>query len=204
MTTTTRKTATTKAAAPKAATTKTAAATSKAADSVKETVAATGEKTVAVANEAVAAANRNVTKAAETVKQNATVATEKAREIVQRGAVEGKKQTETAYEGVTKFNSAFEKSMSRLVTGYVGILGDVAEATHANMIQGFGALEQVSQAKTPAEAAQIQADFIRDTANANMERARNAAASTRDIMTESIESLRDSLAGMYKFDKKSA
>lgn len=150
------------------------------------------------------AAEKTKTKTKTETNIDASKVAEGAREYVQRTAASAKERTDSAYEGVTRFNSGLEKTMNRFVTGYVGILGDVAEASRSNLVHALSTVEKVSRAKTFTEAAQIQADFARENATANYDRALNVVSATRDVVTEGAETIRESVAGVSPYGKKAA
>lgn len=127
-----------------------------------------------------------------------------ARAQVQRAAAAAKTHADDVYEGAAKFNSSLETTMSRILTGYVGVLGEVTEATRANFVTAMDAVEKIAQAKDLTEAARIQADFVRENATANFDRVRNVASATRDVMTEGAEALREGAAGMWPLGRKAA
>lgn len=135
---------------------------------------------------------------------NTAKITEGTREYVQRTAASVKERSDSAYEGVSKFNNGLEKTLSRAVVGYVGILGEIAEAAHANVNHALATVEKVSQAKTLSEAAQIQVDFVRENTTANYDRARTAFDATRDVVTEGYKSIREGAADMMPAAKKAA
>ncbi|MEM7545736.1 MAG: phasin family protein [Pseudomonadota bacterium] len=135
---------------------------------------------------------------------NTTKIAEGAREYVQRTAASAKERSDNAYEGVSKFNNGLEKTLSRAVVGYVGILGEVAEAAHANVNHALATVEKVAQAKSLSEAAQIQVDFVRENTTANYDRARAAFDATRDVVTEGYNSIREGASDMMPSTKKAA
>jgi len=135
---------------------------------------------------------------------NTTKIADGAREYVQRTAASVKDRSDSAYEGVSKFNNGLEKTLSRFVVGYVGILGEVAEAAHANMNHALATVEKVAQAKTLTEAAQIQVDFVRENATSNYDRARTAFEATRDVVTEGYKTIREGTAEVLPYAKKAA
>lgn len=133
---------------------------------------------------------------AKTAAANETTAkiADSAREYVTRTTAAAKERTDSAYEGVSKFNDGLEKTMNRVVVGYVGILGEIAEMAHANTKAALETVEKVAAAKTFTEAAQVQVDFIRETSTANYDRARTAFDATRDVVTEGVTSLREGVS----------
>jgi len=127
-----------------------------------------------------------------------------AREYVQRTTATAKERADNALEGATKFNNGLEKTLSRAVVGYVGILGEVAEAAHANVNHALATVEKVSQAKSLTEAAQIQVDFVRESTTANYDRARTAFDATRDVVSEGYNAIREGASDMMPATKKAA
>lgn len=213
-TTAAKKTTTRAAAAPKAPV-KTAeaapVAANKAAESAAKTAAAAPAAAMKSAENATKAAEKavqQVSKAAEAtttqIAANTEKAAEKTREIVKRSSAAAKEQSTSAYENVMKFNGGLEKTMNRFVMGYVGILSDVAGATHTSFMKTVDAVERVAQAKTVSEAASIQAEFVQETMTRNLEGARNIASATSDIMNESAEVLRESVSGAMRMGRKGA
>lgn len=153
-------------------------------------------------------ATETVSKAASAMKadmeKGATKAANTARDYVQRSTATAKERTDSAYQGVSRFNSGLEKTLNRLVTGYVGILGEVAGATHANTLHALSSIEKVSQAKTVSEAAQIHVDFVRESTTANLDRLRTAFEASRDVVTEGASTIRESVSEMMPANRKAA
>lgn len=145
-----------------------------------------------------------VTEAVETTKENASKMTDTAREYVQRTAATAKERSDDAYEGATKFNSGLEKAMSRMVGAYVGILGEVADAAHANVNHALATVEKTAKATSLTEAAQVQVDFYREASAANYDRARTAFEATRDAVSEGVTSIREGASDILPYGKKAA
>ena len=145
-----------------------------------------------------------VDEAIESTKNNASKMTDTAREYVQRTAATAKERADDAYEGATKFNSGLEKAMSRMVGAYVGILGEVADAAHANVNHALATVEKTAKATSLTEAAQVQVDFYREASAANYDRARTAFEATRDAVSEGVTSIREGASDMLPYGKKAA
>lgn len=154
------------------------------------------------ANEKATPAAANVV--AEEVVKNSSKIADSAREFVKRSAATAKERSDSAYEGSTKLNSGLEKALNRAVSGYVGILGNVAEATHANVTHALSTAEKLAGAKSFSEAAQIQADFIRENTSANVERVRAAVNNTREVVMEGTEAVREGVSKVWPYGKKAA
>lgn len=127
-----------------------------------------------------------------------------AREYVTRTAVSAKERTESAYESAQKFNAGLEKTLTRVATGYVSVLSDLAEATRANLVHSLATVEKVAQAKTFTEAAQIQVDAARELATANYDRIRSAFAQGRAVVTEGVDAVRETVAEIVPAAQKAA
>ena len=152
---------------------------------------------------------QNEKKVAEAIKaddivENTSKIADTARDFVKRTAASAKERSDSLYEGSEKFNSGLEKVLTRAVSGYVGILGNIAEATHANVDHTLSTVEKLAGAKSMSEAAQIQADFVRDNASANVERARDALNTTRDVVAEGASAVRENVAKVWPLGQKAA
>ena len=154
-------------------------------------------------------------KTASKAKQTAEAATEatgermaqyadSAREMVQRAADVAKKRTDNAYETVEGFNSGVEIALTRAVKGYMSILTGIANVSHENVRHMLATVEKASEAKSLTEAAQIQVDFVRESATQNFEHARSAYETARDVVVEETETLRTRAADMWKGEKTAA
>ncbi|MEM9277609.1 MAG: phasin family protein, partial [Pseudomonadota bacterium] len=132
---------------------------------------------------------------------NTSKIADSAREFVKRSAATAKERSDNLYEGSTKLNSGLEKVLSRAVTGYVGFLGNIAEAAHANVDHALTTAEKLAAAKTLSEAAQIQADYVRENTSANVERVRAAVNSTRETVMEGAEVVRENVSKVWPYGK---
>ena len=151
---------------------------------------------------------KTATKKAEAVKEADANAVSKiadqARDYVARTAASAKDRTDSAYENVGEFNKGVETTMNRVARGYVSILDGLARASHENVKHALTTVEKVAQAKTFAEAAQIQVDFVRESAAANYDTARAAFDEAREVVTENAEAARARASEMFSFGKKAA
>ena len=151
----------------------------------------------------------NAKKAADPIKaEDIAVETSKiaasAREFVKRSAATAKERAENLHEGSTKFNSGLENNLTRMVGGYVSVLGGIADATFANVDHALTTVEKLAAAKSVAEAMEIQSSYVRESANANMDRARDAASTVRDVVVENVSDMRDQTAKVWPYGSKAA
>ncbi|MDJ0613190.1 MAG: phasin family protein [Rhizobiaceae bacterium] len=141
---------------------------------------------------------------AEEIISNTSKIADSTREFVKRSAASAKERSDSIYDNSTKLNSGLEKALNRAVTGYVGFLGNLAEAAHANVTHVLTTTEKLAAAKTLSEAAQIQADFVRENTSANVERVRDAVNSTREVVMEGVEAVRENASKAWPYGKKAA
>ncbi len=145
---------------------------------------------------------------AEDVKSAAATATTKvadgAREFVRRSAVTAKERTDEFYDNAEKFNSGLESALTRAATGYVSILGGMMKATHENVDRALTTVEKLAAAQSVSEAVRIQADYLRENTNANVDMVRQAANTTRDAVMENVSMVRDTAAKAWPYGKKAA
>lgn len=145
----------------------------------------------------------SVTEALENVQSKIEVPAA-ARDFVAKGASSAKERAETAHEGAIKFANGAEKLAASFVGGYANFTRGLIDATLANVQHALTTVEKVSGAKTINEAVQIQADFVRENASANLERVRGAAETARTVVTEGAKQVQTEVSKLYSFDKKAA
>ena len=98
--------------------------------------------------------------------------TDGTREFVKRSTETAKERTENMYDASKRYNEGLEDVLVRAAKGYTDVLGNLADAAYANVNHTFAAAEKMAEAKSISEAAQIQADYVREQATANMENVR--------------------------------
>ncbi len=164
-------------------------------------MATTTKTTTKAAKEtATDAAAAAVTEAQET----ANGFTDGARDYVSRTACAAKERTDSAYERVGEFNKGVESTLTRAIQGYVSILDGFARVSHENVNRALVSVEKTAAATSYVEAAQIQVDFIRDSASANYETAREAAEQVREVVTDGVKSISERANGMWSSAQKAA
>ncbi|MEO0329575.1 MAG: phasin family protein [Pseudomonadota bacterium] len=141
---------------------------------------------------------------AEDVAATANKFADSAREFVKRSAATAKERSANMYDGANQLNSGLENTLTKAVTGYVGILGNIVEATHANVDHALSTAEKLAGAKSLSEAAQIQADYVRESTNANIERVRSAVETSRDVATEGFTVVRENVSKAWPYGKQAA
>lgn len=145
----------------------------------------------------------SVTEALENVQSKLEVPAA-ARDFIVKGASSAKDRVETAHEGAIKFANGAEKLAVSFVGGYANFGRGLIDATIANVQHALNTVEKVAGAKTVNEAVSIQVEAVRESANANMERARSVADAARTAVTEGAKEVQAQFAKIYSADKKAA
>lgn len=127
-----------------------------------------------------------------------------AREFVQRSAATGRERAESVHSGATKLANGYEKLGVTLVGGYAAIARGLIDATHANVQHGLETVEKLALAKSLNEAVQIQADYVRENARANYERAKEAFEAARASVMDGVGTVQAEVGTFYNFGKKAA
>lgn len=121
-----------------------------------------------------------------------------AREFVQRSAASGLERAETVHEGALKLTNGAEKIATAVVGGYGRLARGLLDMTFANVQHSFDTLQKVAAAKSLSEATQIQADFVRENAKANFERAKGAYEVARDAIVDGAKTVQSEVSSLYK------
>lgn len=145
----------------------------------------------------------SVTEALENVQSKLEVPAA-ARDFIKKGASSAKERVETAHEGAIKFANGAEKLSVSFVGGYANFARGLIDATVANVQHALNTVERVAGAKSVNEAVSIQVEAVRESANANMERARSVAEAARTAVTEGAKEVQAQISKIYSADKKAA
>ncbi len=126
------------------------------------------------------------------------------REFVRRSAATAKDRSDAIYEGTETVNDTLENAMTKVVGGYVSVLGGMARVAHANVNRALTTVEKLANAKSVSEAVRIQSDYVRENTTANFAEVRNAAGTTREVLGDGIEAAREQASKMWPYGKKAA
>ena len=126
------------------------------------------------------------------------------REFVRRSAASAKERSDTLYDSTTKFNSGLETALTRVAGGYVSILGGIADATHDNLNRALTTVEKLANAGSVSEAVRIQSDYVRETTTANLDRARQAAETVREVAGDGAGMVRENVTKIWPYGQKAA
>ncbi len=160
-------------------------------------------KTTAKTNSAAASYFDQIQQAFENVQSKVEVPAA-ARDFVKRGASTAKERAESVHAGVAKLTGGAEKVATSFVGGYANFARGLLDMTLANVQHTLATVEKVAGAQSFNEAIQIQADFVRENASANLERVRGAAETARTTVLDGAKTVQAELSKLYSFDKKAA
>ena len=120
-----------------------------------------------------------------------------ARDFVSRTAGTVKERAEQIHEGAASVTDRAERLATAVVGGYANVMRGLIDLSLANVQHALTTVEKVAGAKSLNEAVQIQADYVRESARANFERARSAAETARDTIAEGAKTVQAEVASMY-------
>lgn len=127
-----------------------------------------------------------------------------ARDFVVRTASTAKERAESVHAGAAKLTNGAEKVATAFVGGYANFTRGLLDMTLANVQHTLATVEKVAGAKSLNEAVQIQADFVRENASANMERVRGAAETARTVVVDGAKTVQAEISKIYSSEKKAA
>lgn len=112
------------------------------------------------------------------------------REVAQRTAAAARDQAESAHAAATKATAGAERLAASFVATQAEFCRGVFDAAFANVRHALGTVEKLAAARTLTEAVQIQAEYVRDNAQANLERLRTVAENARAVAEDGTQQLR--------------
>lgn len=120
-----------------------------------------------------------------------------ARDFVKRTAASARERAENVHSGAASATDGIEKFATSIVGGYADLTRGLLDMTLANVQQSLSAVEKLAGAKSMSEATQLQVDFIRDNAQANLDRVRNTAETARNSLSEGAQALQAEILKLY-------
>lgn len=129
---------------------------------------------------------------------------EAAREFVAQQAATAQQQAEAAHESVAQFNTQAEKAAVSFAGSYANFTKSLIDMTAAIIRDAFATVEKVATAKSLPDAMQIQADFVRNSSKANLERLKDVAETAKDTMAQVTATARESAAKAMAHGNKAA
>lgn len=120
-----------------------------------------------------------------------------ARDFVKRTAETAKERAESLHNGAADVTTRAEKLATAFVGGYANVVRGLIDASLANVQHALSTVEKVAGAKSVNEAVQIQADYVRESARTNFERAKNAAETARETVVEGAKTVQAEISALY-------
>lgn len=124
-----------------------------------------------------------------------------AREMVRSGVSKASEGLDTVESGLNSAGASADKITATAIDGYRSFSRELFDAGFANMRLALDGLTKLAEARTFAEAMQIQTEIMREGAQSNMDRARKQAEMVRDVMTENTRTAQEEAA---KLGRKAA
>lgn len=121
-----------------------------------------------------------------------------ARDFVKKGADAASGRAESVHSTATRLVDGAEKLSHSFVGGYADFVRGAFDMTLANVKASLAAMEKVAAAQSINEAVQIQADFVRESTAANIERVREAAETARTGVVDGARAVQAEVASLYK------
>ena len=122
---------------------------------------------------------------------------EAARDFVKRTAETAKERAETVHSGAASAATKAELFATSLVGGYASFARGLIDASLSNVQHALATVEKVAGAKSLNEAVQIQADYVRESARANIDRVKSAAETARTTVVDGAKTVQSELSSLY-------
>lgn len=120
-----------------------------------------------------------------------------ARDFVKRTAATARERAESAHSGAANVADGVEKFATSMVAGYATLTRGMLDMALANVQQSLSTVEKLAGTVSVNEAVQLQADFLRDNAQANFDRLRDAAENSRTTFAHSAQIVQAEIFRLY-------
>ncbi|HWK63411.1 MAG TPA: phasin family protein [Rhizobiaceae bacterium] len=120
-----------------------------------------------------------------------------ARDFLKRTATSARERAESAHSGAASATEGIEKFASSMVAGYAKLTRGLLDMALANVQHSLSTVEKLAGAKSVNEAVQLQAEFLRDNAQANFDRVRDTAENSRATLTQGAQIVQAEIFRLY-------
>lgn len=120
-----------------------------------------------------------------------------ARDFVKRTASSTKERAESVHTGAANLTDTAEKFAASFVGGYADFTRGLLDMALANVQHSLTTVEKIAAAKSFNEAVQLQADFVRENAGANIERIRGVAETAKAAVAEGANNVQAEVSRFY-------
>ena len=126
-----------------------------------------------------------------------------ARDFVKRTAATTKQRAEAVHAHAAKATEGAEKLATLLVGGYANFTRSLLDSL-ANIQHTLATVEKLAGARSLNEAVEVQSDFVRESARANVERVRKAADSVKSVVADGAKTVQAEISKIYGFGQQAA
>ena len=103
-----------------------------------------------------------------------------------------------------KATEGAEKFATSLVGGYANFTRSLLDISLANVQHGLATVDKLAGARSLNDAVEVQADFVRESTRANVERIRNAAQSVKSVVADGAKTVQAEISKIYGFGQQAA
>ena len=161
------------------------------------------ENTMAKTSKPATAAFQQISDAIDSVNKKVEVPAA-ARNFVKRTAATTKQRAEAVHAHAAKAAEGVEKLATSLVGGYANFTRTLLDISLANVQHTLATVEKLAGACSLNEVVEVQADFVRESARANVERVRNAADSVKSVVADGAKTVQAEISKIYDFGQQAA
>jgi hypothetical protein len=127
-----------------------------------------------------------------------------ARDFVKRNVSTTRERAETIHASAAKATAGAEKFAASLVGGYANFARSLLDISLANVQHTLATVEKLAGVRSVSEAVEVQADFVREGARANVERIRNAADAPKSVVADGAKTVQAEISKIYGFGQQAA
>ena len=150
-----------------------------------------------------AAAARQISDAIDSVSKKIEIPAA-ARDFVKQTASTANERAVTIHASAAKVTEGAEKLATALVGGYAGFTRSLLDISLANLQHTLATLEKLAGVRSLNEAVEVQSDFVREAARANVERIGNATQSVKTVVADGAKTVQAEILGIYGFGQQAA
>ena len=149
------------------------------------------------------AATRKISDAIDSVSKTIEIPAA-ARDLVKRTASTANERAVNVHATAAKATEGAEKFATALVGGYAGFTRSLLDISLANLQHTLATVEKLAGVRSLNEAVEVQSDFVREAARANVERIGNATQSVKTVVADGAKTVQAEILGIYGFGQQAA
>ena len=125
-------------------------------------------------------------------------------DFVKRSVSSTRERADTIHAAAAKATEGAEKFATSLVSGYADFTRNLLDISLANVQHTLATVEKLAAVRSLNEAVEVQADFVRESASANVERIRNVADSVKSVVADGAKTVQAEISKVYDFGQQAA